>query len=331
MRLVELKNVFEVRYGVNLALNKLSVSDHGIPFVSRTSKNNGVSARVEIVDGLAPNPRHTLSVATGGSVLATFYQPEPYYSGRDLYSLLPREEMSMKEMLIYSKLINSNAYKYNYGRQANKTLNELLIPDRNEVKGWLNDLEIMEGPSNKPFYGGEEAGYLRLGKNSFTKNHCSWKAFKLGSLFDIRKGKRLTKRDMIDGDVPYIGASRFNNGITEYIGQNPMFEGGAITVSYDGSVGEAFYQPEPFWASDAVNVLKPRFNLNRYSAMFIVTIIKREQYRFSYGRKWKLSRMKSDQIKLPIDSNQYPDWQFMEDYVKSLPYSSNLKSNGLEA
>ena len=102
-------------------------------------------------------------------------------------------------------------------------------------------------------------------------------------------------------------------------------------MSYDGSVGEAFYQPDPFWASDAVNVLKPRSNLNRYSAMFIVTIIKREQYRFSYGRKWKLSRMKSDQIRLPIDSNQNPDWRFMEDYVKSLPYSSNLKSNGLEA
>lgn len=331
MKLVELKNVFEVRNGVNLALNKLSVSDHGIPFVSRTSKNNGVSARVEIVDGLPPNPRHTLSVAAGGSVLATFYQPEPYYSGYHLYTLLPREEMSMKEMLIYSKLINSNAYKYNYGRQANKTLHNLLIPDRNEVKDWLNDLEIMEGPSNKPFYDGEEAGYLRLGENLLQKNHCSWKAFKLGSLFDIRKGKRLTKRDMIDGDIPYIGASRFNNGITEYIGQDPIFEGGSITVSYDGSVGEAFYQPDPFWASDAVNVLKPRFNLNRYSAMFIVTIIKREQYRFSYGRKWKLSRMKSDQIKLPIDSNQYPDWQFMEDYVKSLPYSSNLKSNGLEA
>lgn len=153
MKLVELKNVFEVRKEVSLALNKLSVSDHGIPFVSRTSKNNGVSARVEIVDGLSPNPRHTLSVAAGGSVLATFYQPEPYYSGYHLYSLLPREEMSMKEMLIYSKLINSNAYKYNYGRQANKTLNELLIPDRNEIKDWLNDLECIFRPSGPPIPG----------------------------------------------------------------------------------------------------------------------------------------------------------------------------------
>lgn len=34
--------------------------------------------------------------------------------------------------------------------------------------------------------------------------------------------------------------------------------------------------------------------------------------------------MPSSVIKLPIDNNGKPEWQFMEDYIKSLPYSSNL-------
>ena len=31
-------------------------------------------------------------------------------------------------------------------------------------------------------------------------------------------------------------------------------------------------------------------------------------------------------IMLPVDYNDNPDWQFMENYIKSLPYSNNLKN-----
>ena len=30
-------------------------------------------------------------------------------------------------------------------------------------------------------------------------------------------------------------------------------------------------------------------------------------------------------IKLPVTPNGEPDWRFMEDYIKSLPYSKNLE------
>ncbi len=59
----------------------------GIPFVGRSDRNNGVTARVLPIAGVTPNPSGTLSVAGGGSVLATFLQLEPYYSGRDLFYL----------------------------------------------------------------------------------------------------------------------------------------------------------------------------------------------------------------------------------------------------
>ena len=32
-------------------------------------------------------------------------------------------------------------------------------------------------------------------------------------------------------------------------------------------------------------------------------------------------------IQLPVDENDNPDWQFMEDYIKSLPYSKNLETS----
>jgi len=35
------------------------------------------------------------------------------------------------------------------------------------------------------------------------------------------------------------------------------------------------------------------------------------------------SRLEKLNIKLPADKNGNPDWKFMEDYIKSLPYSSD--------
>jgi len=34
--------------------------------------------------------------------------------------------------------------------------------------------------------------------------------------------------------------------------------------------------------------------------------------------------MKKTKIKLPVKKDGSPDWKFMEDYIKSLPYSKNI-------
>ena len=97
------------------------------------------------------------------------------------------------------------------------------------------------------------------------------------------------------------------------------YDGNCITVNYNGSVGEAFYQDQPFWASDDVNVLQLKDHLlNENIAMFLITLIKANKYRFSYGRKWTLDKMSESEIPLPIDEKGNPDWSFMEQYIKSL-------------
>lgn len=158
-------------------------------------------------------------------------------------------------------------------------------------------------------------------------NFSSWKEFCLGDLFDIRKGKRLTKANMTSGSTPFIGAIDSNNGVSTYIGQEPIFEGNTLTVNYDGNgVAEAYYQPVPYWALDSVNVLYPNFKLNPAIAMFLVTIIRQEKFRFNYGRKWHMQRMKESIIKLPAKKNGKPDWEFMENYIQSLPHGTDVSS-----
>jgi type I restriction enzyme M protein len=55
-------------------------------------------------------------------------------------------------------------------------------------------------------------------------------------------------------------------------------------------------------------------------------LIRKEKYRFSYGRKWHLGRMNESLIKLPVTDKGQPDYPFMENYIKTLPYSKQLAS-----
>ena len=159
-------------------------------------------------------------------------------------------------------------------------------------------------------------------------NVDAWKEFYLGRLFDIRKGKRLTSADQEEGDNNYIGAIDSNNGVANHIGQSPIHEGNTISLSYNGSVGEAFNQYEPYWATDDVNVLyfkdENDASFNKYIALFICAILRKEKYRYSYGRKWVLESMRSTVIKLPATVTSKPDYMFMENYMKSLPYGDRI-------
>ena len=137
MNLVKISELFDVHPGVNLELNALDIDPDGINFISRTANNNGVSAKVKMIDDLEPTEAGVLTVAVGGSVLETFLQPQPFYSGWHLYFLRPKQDMSVEQKLFFCVCIRANKFRYNYGRQANKTLKNLLIPGLDAVPNWV--------------------------------------------------------------------------------------------------------------------------------------------------------------------------------------------------
>lgn len=148
-------------------------------------------------------------------------------------------------------------------------------------------------------------------------NIQNWNEFTLETLFTIVKGSRLTKKDMIEGNINYIGATAFNNGITNHIGNNEhIHPAGTLTVTYNGSIGQTFYQEKDFWATDDVNVLYPKFTINKYIALFIAPLIKAVGKNYEYTDKWQIEDMKKSKIYLPVDENNLPDFDFMESYMK---------------
>lgn len=334
--MAKITDIFDVWYGVNLEVVNCEIVDRDIPFVSRQSVNNGVVCHVKRIDNVEPNPSHTLSIAVSGSVLSTFYHDYEYYSGRDVYIARPKIQLNKYQMIYYAYIIEQNKYRYNYGRGANRTFRNLEIPS---FENMPVDLALYKMDS--PFI----MQPLRMNQIKLTDRE--WRKFRYDEIFSIRKGFYNKKpNDVVNGNIPFIGATDSNNGITSMCdletieqtsktgdGKNvpineKIYNENCITVSNNGSVGYAFYQPVPFTCTHDINPLyiHPRWNkgLNPYLGMFLCTLIEKERYRWTYGRKWRPKRMPESLIKLPIDKNGNPDWDFMEEYIKSLPFSANL-------
>ncbi len=149
----------------------------------------------------------------------------------------------------------------------------------------------------------------------------NWKYFSYKEIFNkITRGKRLVKVDREDGNVLYYSASEFNNGCTGSIG-NPLFTERDCLIYT--TFGDAYYVKGEFTASDEISILSSE-NLNILNGLFLSTIISQNKYKYSFGRKAFKNKYYNDFIALPVDKYDKPDWKFMEDYIKSLPYSSNI-------
>lgn len=166
---------------------------------------------------------------------------------------------------------------------------------------------------------------IPLSKNKLCLTDKTWKWFAIEKLFDVKPGHYYYPDEYDKGNTPYCSASANDNSVSQYIDKSPDFDGNQIIT---GKVGcTAFYQPKPFSATSDVNVLinKKETLINAYTGLFITTIINySENYKWDYGRQCRKNDTERIRIKLPVDSSDNPDWQFMEDYIKSLPYSANL-------
>lgn len=308
---MKLNDLFYIEYPKTLIFSDMTINKNGINFVSSQDKNNSVVAKVEECEDIKRYPAGVITVPLKGSVLMAHVQPEPCYIAHQIAVLSPKRPMTKQEKLYYCMCIRKNAYRFNYGRQADRTLKDIILPDA--IPEWVMTSKV------KPLS-------TSINKSNWIFDTKKWIGYTMDALFRFEKGKRLTKEAMIPGNTNYLGAISENNGVREKITADYAWQPNCITVNYNGSVGEAFYQSEPFWASDDVNILyaKNFWEMNKYIAMFLITVIKANKYRFGYGRKWTIEKMKETIIKLPGMEDGTPDFTYMERYIKSLPYSDRV-------
>lgn len=176
-------------------------------------------------------------------------------------------------------------------------------------------------------------------------NVQDWKEFNVTRLFDICAGNYYSSDDYEYGTTPYVSASATNNGVGQMIDLPPDFSENKIVT---GKVEcKAFYQGKPFSATSDANIFAPKFEMTQNVGLFLTSIITfNENGKWSYGRQCRVGDSKEIVVKLPIQHNEdntpvidenktysnegyVPDWQFMEDYIKSLrhkPITTKVKT-----
>lgn len=151
-------------------------------------------------------------------------------------------------------------------------------------------------------------------------NKKSWAEFELTEIFDISPGKRLTKSDMRPGNKPFIGATDSNNGVTAFTSStNASEDCNVLGVNYNGSVVENFFHPYTCVFSDDVKRFRTKQVAgNKYIYLFLKTVILQQKAKYTYGYKFNEQRMRKQMILLPITDEGKPDYDYMEQYAKTM-------------
>ena len=171
--------------------------------------------------------------------------------------------------------------------------------------------------------------------NKLPLNTKEWKWFRIGDYID--KPYKATAYNAIEliscpkenkDSIAYITRTDANNGCKDYVineGFTDVESSNAITIG--DTTATIFYQENNFICGDHMVVLRSR-HLNKYVGLFITSLLDKERFRYNYGRAFNKGIISDTKLKLPAIQNVHgeyePDWQWMEDYIKGLPYSGCL-------
>ena len=165
-------------------------------------------------------------------------------------------------------------------------------------------------------------------------NSDRWQDFPLcdpndaDSLFTVSGVEyKYTKRDIETlgpGEILYVTTSNKNNGVTDMCDAED-YDKGVMTVD-SATDGKTYYQAFGFVGSDHVETLRPMegTRLNVLTGLFLVTLCDLQQSRYGYGRKRAQKRLKQETLKLPVTKDGAVDYDWIESYMETLPYSNCL-------
>lgn len=141
---VELNVIFNIKHGNKFDLNKMvqcPQTKDSVAFVGRSGTDNGISGFVERRTDVVPFDAGLITVALGGVALSSFVQPKPFYTAQNIDVLVPRKAMSLDVKCFYCVCIEANRFRYStFGREANRTLKNLLVPNLSRVPTWADGI-----------------------------------------------------------------------------------------------------------------------------------------------------------------------------------------------
>lgn len=223
------------------------------------------------------------------------------------------------------------------------------IPDFDFINEFMESVENVERESKDSIRDSLKTDNNIAKFNSEIKSE-KWKDFYLHKLFNTRMGNGIDAIATTNDNPKFNYVSRDSNGngvvgfVDEVEGQKP-FPAGTMSLALGGSfLGSCFIQKEPFYTAQNVGILQEKEPLSIHTKLFISTLIRNEckiKYQ-AFGRELNSHFRKDFTIKLPVlmngndyvfdknkkysDDGYIPNWEWMENYMKSLPYGDRVNA-----
>lgn len=327
----EIKIFFDIQNSKAYHRNELTSSNKGIPYITRTNLNNGLDDIVLEKINIKINPSNT--IVFGAENATFFYHPYEYITGNKMYFLSsPKINKYTGLFLVQclNKSIKDCGFGYGQGLTGTRVQKRhVVLPINNKEEiNWqfMEDYTKNKEQELKNKYKKQiEARIKKLEK--FINEDKEWQEFYLKDIFNlVQRGKRLKNADHIYGERPYVSSTFMNNGVDDYVSNKDkvrIFDN-CLTLANSGSVGSSFYQPYKFVASDHITALKTN-SFSKYVYLFIATMTARLSQKYDFNREINDKRINREIIMLPVNVENQPDYEYMENYMKYIEQQKLLK------
>lgn len=338
----KLIDLFDIKDGY---YNKKPPTEIGgeIPFLGATQSNNGITGfystetinRYDKVGKVSSKDKekrifagNCLAVTNNGSVGNVYYQKSRFTCSHDVTPIyLKNYKLNHNLAQFLIPLLKKSGESFEYGkkwRPIRMRKSRIQLPiDSNGNPHWQFMEDYIKQERKKQaiqirnYY---EPKMLKLAGELAGLEEVEWKEFKFTDIFTkIQRGKRLTKGNQVEGDIPYISSTATNNGVDNFISNEEKVRkfDNCLTLANSGSVGSCFYQQYEFVASDHVTALQNK-DFSKGIYLFLSSVIKRLEEKYSFNREINDARISRETVILPVDSEGTPNWLYMENYVKRL-------------
>ena len=295
-------------------------------YVGAKKNDNGVMLHCAYDEDLIQKGNCIIFICNGqGSVGYANYMDVDFIGTTDIVAGY-NENLNQYNGLFIATVLCQERPKYSFGRKWKTHLKDTVIKLPQTLDGnpdWKYMEQYIKSLNHKPLK------TMNKSENVLQLDTEHWKEFKVGDFFDIHPTKFIkgvSAGDCVDYGAPLVVNSAENNGIAGLCDILPTEEGNIITFSDTTDGNTFFYQPKPFIGFAHIQGMYPKTRKwSKEELLFLSTIMMFDSKgKYSYGRKMRRDIILEIKIKLPVDKTGNPDWQFMKNYIKSLPYGDRI-------
>ncbi len=312
--------------------NSSLLAEDGInPVVVNSCYNNGIGGYTNY-DCTEAGNMITFSDTTSADSI--FYQKDNFVGYPHVQGMYPigeyKDKWSEYTYLFFVTLFREKAINLNYdyvNKFTRESAKEIMIklpvdnkdnPDWNYMERYMKNIEEQSRETIRELTNcSEETNKIDI---------AEWKGFHLYDIFEIDSGSKMDRIAMKFNNptINFVGRSGINNGVTAVVDRVESYEpykAGNLTLALGGAyLGSCFIQEKDFYTSQNVVVLIPKENISFNAKQFICAVIFKEGNTHYKAFIDELNRhIKTDFIiKLPVDSQGKPNYEYMDKYMAEL-------------